>query len=411
MKSKQTIHEVKQFKVSDLHKHPSNPRTLKDTAYNTLKQSIEANPELLEARPLILSNRTGKNIVIGGNQRLQVVKDLGWLHVPCVLFPDMSEKKEREIMIRDNVSNGDWDWDKLANEWDSAELNYWGLEVSDWEQEQEEYEGQTDQDAAPELETEAVTRLGDLWLLGEHRLLCGDSTDKAAVDLLMNGQKADMVFTDPPYGMFLDADYSSMDSKFKGSSGGNKYKNIIGDHEDFNPDFINIIFQIFNDTKEIFLWGADYYSELIKDKNLGSWIVWDKRLDESADKMFGISFELCWSKCRHKRAIARVKWAGIFGMEKEPEKKRLHPTQKPIELCVWFLDSFAKSLNIIVDLFLGSGSTLIACEKTGRKCYGIELSPQYCDVIIKRWQDFSGKQATLETTGETFEEVKNGRAS
>lgn len=132
MKSKQTIHEVKQFKVSDLHKHPSNPRTLKDTAYNTLKQSIEANPELLEARPLILSNRTGKNIVIGGNQRLQVVKDLGWLHVPCVLFPDMSEEKEREIMIRDNVSNGEWDWDKLANEWDSAELNYWGLDVPEF---------------------------------------------------------------------------------------------------------------------------------------------------------------------------------------------------------------------------------------------------------------------------------------
>ena len=136
-KAKQVINEVKQFKVSDLHKHPSNPRTLKDTAYNTLKQSIEANPELLEARPLILSNRTGKNIVIGGNQRLQVVKDLGWLHVPCVLFPDMSEEKEREIMIRDNVSNGDWDWDKLANEWDSDLLNEWGLAVPDWESDQD----------------------------------------------------------------------------------------------------------------------------------------------------------------------------------------------------------------------------------------------------------------------------------
>jgi DNA modification methylase len=224
----------------------------------------------------------------------------------------------------------------------------------------------------------------------------------------MDGQKADMVFTDPPYGMFLDADYTSMKSKFKGSSGGAKYENVKGDHEDFNPEFINTIFSAFGYCKEIFLWGADYYADLLSDRNSGSWIVWDKRGDESADKMFGSAFELCWSKARHKRMLARVKWAGIFGMEKEHDKKRCHPTQKPVDLVTWFFDYFSmKDKIVVVDLFGGSGSSLIACEKTARECRMMELDPKYCDVIIKRWQDFTGKQATLEATGETFMEVSN----
>jgi hypothetical protein len=130
--SKAPLNKVEYFKVSELKKHPNNPRILKDTAYNTLKTSIEDNPDLLEARPLILSNRTGKLVILGGNQRYQVVKDLGWLHVPCVLFSDLTEEKEREIMIRDNVSNGDWDFYKLATEWDSTQLNEWGLDVPEW---------------------------------------------------------------------------------------------------------------------------------------------------------------------------------------------------------------------------------------------------------------------------------------
>jgi len=123
----EVIHEVKQYKISQLRKHPNNPRILKDSAYQTLKNSIESNPELLEARPLILSDRTGKLTIIGGNQRFQVVKDLGWLTIPGVLFPDISEEKEKEIMIRDNVSNGDWDWEKLQQDWDSTNLNDWGV--------------------------------------------------------------------------------------------------------------------------------------------------------------------------------------------------------------------------------------------------------------------------------------------
>tara|TARA_R100000773_G_scaffold7095_1_gene7208 strand:- start:198 stop:860 length:663 start_codon:yes stop_codon:yes gene_type:complete len=214
----------------------------------------------------------------------------------------------------------------------------------------------------------------------------------------MDNKKADMVFTDPPYGMYLNADYSSLKTslqmfKDKKTKGGKKYDNVIGDNDDFKPDLINTIFANFNYCKEIFLWGADYYSELLPDKNSGSWIVWDKRLDESADKMFGSCFELCWSKNKHKREIARVKWAGIFGLEKEHDKSRFHPTQKPTLLVEYFFDKWCKDFLTVVDLYGGSGSTLIAAERTNKHAYLMELDPKYCDVIVKRWEDFTGNKA------------------
>jgi hypothetical protein len=139
--SKEVVNQVKQYRVSDLRKHPNNPRIIKDNQYHTLKASIEANPELLEARPVILSDRTGKLTIIGGNQRFQVVKDLGWLTIPGVLFPDLTEEKERELMIRDNVSNGEWDFQILAADWDSVQLQEWGLDVPDWGDEVEGTDG------------------------------------------------------------------------------------------------------------------------------------------------------------------------------------------------------------------------------------------------------------------------------
>jgi DNA modification methylase len=253
--------------------------------------------------------------------------------------------------------------------------------------------------------------LGDVWLLGRHRLMCGDSTSYDAVEKLMAGSKADMVFTDPPYGMCLNADFSGMGKSKKNKTGktGNKYENVKGDHEDFNPEFISTIFTVFAYCKEIFLWGADYYADILPERNNGSWVVWDKRLDESADKMFGSTFELCWSKTRHKRMLARVKWAGIFGMSKEHDQKRCHPTQKPVELVKWFFDYYSTDdKKLVVDLFGGSGSTLIACEKTNRNCYMAELDPKYCDVIINRWQDFTGEKAIHEEQQKTYEDLKKG---
>jgi len=230
--------------------------------------------------------------------------------------------------------------------------------------------------------------------LGQHRLMCGDSTSVDAVDVLMAGEKAQMVFTDPPYGMRLDADFSGMKSNprmfdGKGLLGGRKYDNVIGDHNDFVPELISTVFACFGYCAEIFMWGADYYAELIPSKNDGSWIVWDKRLDESADKMFGSGFELCWSKSKHKRDLARVKWAGVFGTEKEQERSRCHPTQKPVELAKWFFERWGNAGDCVVDLYGGSGSTLLACAQSNRIARLMELDPRYCDVIRRRWTRFA----------------------
>ena len=202
--------------------------------------------------------------------------------------------------------------------------------------------------------------------------------------------------------MNLNTDYSDMKNhldfaKEKHFTGGKKYEQ--GKVDEFHPKMIDAVLAI--DADEVFMWGADYFAELLPNKNDGSWIVWDKRAngnddikeDYSSDKMYGSCFELCWSKKRHKRDIARVKWAGVFGTEQEFDHKRYHPTQKPQKLVAWFLNRYSKEGDTVVDIFGGSGSTLIACEQLKRKCYMCELDEHYCDVIIQRWENLTGKTA------------------
>ena len=222
-----------------------------------------------------------------------------------------------------------------------------------------------------------------------HFVMCGDSTDRASVELLMNGVKADMVFTDPPYGMLLDTDYSGMHKSSDFGKGGKTYDKVIGDHDDFTPELITSIFDNFDYCKEVFLWGADYYRWLIPKG--GGWLVWDKRGGDTGmnlDKLLGSSFELCWTLKSHKRDIARVLWSGHHGMQKSDQKSRTHPTEKPTELARWFFERWGKETKIVADVYLGSGSTLIACEQTDRTCYGMELDPKYVDVIRKRYWKF-----------------------
>ena len=383
--------------IYDIHKNKNNPRIIKDDGFKKLKESLksERGKEHFEARPCIVSTRTGENIIIAGNTRYQAAKDLGWKKIPVVIMENLTKEQEDEIIIRDNVSNGEWDWSMLANEWDQQKLVEWGLDVPEIETIETEEAKEDDYEIPDEVKTDIV--LGDLIEIGEHRLLCGDSTNIDAVEKLMNGEKADMVFTDPPYGMKLNADYSgakSSQSFFGGKAvrGGRKYANVIGDHDDFTYELITTIFSCFDYCKEVFIWGADYFAEIIPNKNDGSWVVWDKRAngnddleeDNSSDKMYGSTFELCWSKNRHKRDIARVKWAGIFGTEKEFDHKRHHPTQKPSLLAQWFFNKWGKGDDLIVDLYLGSGSTMVASHQLKRKCYGMELDPKYCQVIVDR---------------------------
>jgi DNA modification methylase len=343
---------------------------------------------MLEIRPIVVN---ADMIVLGGNMRLKACKEAGLKEVPIIFADDLTEDEQKQFIIKDNVGFGEWDWDMIANEWDAEQVEEWGLDIPDFGVTELAAAEEDDYDMPEGLQTDIV--LGDLFEIGEHRLLCGDSTCSDTVAKLMNGERADMVFTDPPYGMKLDADYSGMKSEiFKGGIGGKKYDNIKGDHDDFTDELINTIFSCFNDCKEIFIWGADYFAELIPNKNEGSWVVWDKRAngnddiseDKSSDKMYGSTFELCWSKNKHKRDIARVKWAGIFGMPSQDTKGRVHPTQKPIELANWFFNKWGNDNDLVADLYLGGGTTMVAAHQLKRKCYGMELDPKYCQVIVDR---------------------------
>jgi DNA modification methylase len=315
--------------------------------------------------------------------RLKACKEAGLKEVPVIFAHDLTDEEQKQFIIKDNVGFGEWDWDMIANEWDAEQVEEWGLDIPDFgvtelpEAEEDDYE------MPEELHTDIV--LGDLFEIGEHRLLCGDSTNSDAVAKLMNGEKADMVFTDPPYGMFLDTNYDQMFANDKNhKKTGERFEKVKGDNNDFIPELINTIFASFNNTKEIFIWGADYFAELIPNRTDGSWIVWDKRCDENMDKVSGNTFELCWSKQKHKRLVARILWSGHHGMHKDDTKTRVHPTQKPTELAKWFFNQWGNDKDLVADLFLGSGSTMVASHQLKRKCYGMELDPKYCQVIVDR---------------------------
>ena len=372
---------MKLVKITDVKPNPKNPRVIKDGKFQKLVKSIQEFPDMLNKRPLIVfTDVDGKYCVLGGNMRLKALNELKFKEIPIIVADEWTEEQKNEFLIKDNVGFGEWDWDSLANEWDAEKLDDWGLDLPIDLRVEEELEAEEDNYEIPdEINTDIV--IGDLFEIGEHRLLCGDSTDSDQVAKLMNGEKADMVLSDPPYGMFLDADYSSLNW---GDRKGKKYDNVIGDHEDFNPELINTFFKHFDYCKEMFLWGADYYFELLPEFKKGNYIVWDKTLQSNGDAGSNSEFELCWSRQKHKRVVLHFNWFRYFGLQSQDTKTRLHPTQKPLEVNKHFIESYTKEKEYIIDLFLGSGSTMVASHQLKRKCYGMELDPKYCQVIIDR---------------------------
>jgi len=372
---------MQKVNIQEVRLNEENPRYIKDHKFEKLVKSIKEFPQMLDLRPIVVNQDM---VVLGGNMRLRACREAGLTEVPIIYADNLSEEQQKEFVIKDNSSFGEWDWDILANEWDTEQLIDWGMDIpDDWavdevlEAEEDNYE------AADEIETDIV--LGDLIEIGEHRLLCGDSTDSDQVAKLMNGEKADMVFTDPPYGMFLDTNYDQMFANDKTHrKTNNRFDKVKGDNEDFVPELINTIFASFDYCKEIFIWGADYFAELIPNRTDGSWVVWDKRCDENMDKVSGNTFELCWSRQKHKRLVARILWSGHHGMQKDDTKTRIHPTQKPVKLVEWFFNQWGSNNDLVADLFLGSGTTMAASHQLKRKCYGMELDPKYCQVIIDR---------------------------
>jgi DNA modification methylase len=347
---------------------------------------------------IIAGNKTTENFGELGLEDVQIVETDGKTLIAVRRNDiDLDTPEGREFALADNQtakSNIDFDFDYLESELGEDTLEEWGIEIP--EEEVLEAEEDDFNEAPPE---EPITVLGDLIEIGEHRLLCGDSTDSDQVAKLMNGEKADMVFTDPPYGMSLDVSNSNnLGSKGKWKNKAKNYTSVIGDGEDFTNELIDTIFINFDYVKEVFIWGADYFAELIPNRKAGSWLVWDKRAGVEDMKLTFSEFELCWSKEKHLREVIRITWSGILGTEQEFDHKRHHPTQKPTKLSRWFIQKHSQENQLITDIYLGSGSTMVASHQLKRKCYGMELDPKYCDVIIKRMLKLDGT-LTLKVNG------------
>ena len=370
-------------KISELTPARYNPRKISSDALGRLTKSLH---ELGNLQPITWNAKTGN--IVGGHQRLKCYSALQKDEVEVwAVWLDVAQEKAANIAL--NKLSGEFDLPSLKDileELDTGEidLDITGFGADELADLMEQTKPEVEEDEVPEVPVEAITKPGDLWLLGQHRLLCGDSTKKQDVARLMNGEKADMVFTDPPYGMNLDTDYTKMaKTKIKSKT----YDKVMGDDIDYDA---SKIFELFPDCSEVFLWGADWYYKTLP--MYGSWIVWDKR-NEASDGLTGNHFEMLWSKQRHRRRIIRHLWSGFTA--RNEDTKRVHPTEKPVKVLVDVIDDNSEDGSCVVDIFLGSGSTLIASEKTSRKCYGMEISPNYCDVIVKRWENLTGKKAVL----------------
>ena len=361
-----------QVKLSKVKGNPSNPRIIKNDKFKKLVKSIKEFPEMLKLRPIVVDEEM---MVLGGNMRLKASKEAGLKEVWIEVAEGLTEEQKKEFIVKDNVGFGEWEWDMLANEWDSVKLAEWGLDVWENLDDVEPEAGLIEDDEIPEVKESKVKR-GDIWKLGEHRLMCGDSTSSDDVAKLMNGKKADILITDPPYGIDLDTNYSKMGATTT------KYEKIKGDSSEFDlKDVISI-----SGTKEQYIWGGDYFVNSL-DWMSGTQIIWAKRHSEKENKVFGSAFESLWVSYKCKKVIFFIR-----PINQSSERLGKHPTQKPIE-CMSRCIEMSKLTGNIYDAFLGSGSTLIAAEKLNRKCYGMELDEKYCDVIIERWEQFTGQKA------------------
>ena len=334
--------------IGTIKNNPNNPRVIKDDKFKKLVQSIKDLPEMAEVRPVVVNTDM---VVLGGNMRLKAMREAGWKDVPIHVV-DWDEDKQRQFIIKDNVSGGEWDWDMLANEWDTEELQEWGLDLPDFDNGKELEAEEDDYEMPDQITTDIV--LGDLFEIGPHRLLCGDSTDSDAVARLMDGQKADML-TDPPYGIDINMNIGRLKGQPKKFEEKNWDKSV--------PDFFYLL-ELFENK---IIWGGNYFADRLPVTK--DWLCWSKK----TKGLDFAEFELAWTNTGKNARILEHHWSG---------EKKLHPTMKPVPVIAWCLE-YLHSKNIF-DPFLGSGSTMVASHQLNRKCYGMELDPKYCQVIVDR---------------------------
>jgi DNA modification methylase len=356
-------------KLKDIKPNPNNPRIIKDEKFKKLVASIKEFPEMLEIRPIVVNKDM---IVLGGNMRLKAIKEAGVTEVPCLIADQLTEDQQRQFIIKDNVGYGEWDWDMLANEWDVEDLEKWGMDLPEFKE--TELEAVEDDYEEPDMiETDIV--LGDLFEIGEHRLLCGDSTDSDAVAKLMNGNKADLLLTDPPYGI----DYGNQlikGEEYKDKTNKHGWRNFGNPQWDKSKPENGVLQYLCQITDNQIIWGGNYFTDDLP-PTMG-WLIWDK-----GQRGFSLADgEMAWTSFNNALRIKE------YARAKANQEEKNHPTQKPQEIMNWcfeYADRHSKKeIKLVLDAYLGSGSTMVAAHQLNRKCYGMELDPKYCQVIIDR---------------------------
>jgi DNA modification methylase len=339
----------------------------------------------------------GTNGIIAGHGRLLAARKLSMDKVPVIELAHLTDTQKKALIIADNklALNADWDTQLLTIELNELLNDDFALDILGFDAKEldallnaiEPTTGLTGEDAVPDVPEEPKTKLGDIYILGNHRLMCGDSTSIDAVEKLVAGTTIDLCYTDPPYGINEKGDRTARKT---GLAKNHNFKDFKDDTIDYAVEAYQIVEGVLQVKRQVW-WGANYYCHALPQSN--NWFVWDKRVeDKMADTQSDC--ELAWVKSKWSSVrIFRHLWKG-FNKDSERNQQRVHPTQKPVALAEWSFDYF-KEVSTVLDLFGGSGSTLIACEKTNRHCLMMEFEPHYCDVIVKRWEDFTGKQAIL----------------
>jgi DNA modification methylase len=396
--------------INKIKSNPNNPRVIKDEKFKKLVQSLKDLPEMAQVRPIVVNQDM---IVLGGNMRLKAMKEAGWKEAPVAIV-DWDEDKQRQFIIKDNVGFGEWDWDMLANEWDAESLGEWGLDVP--QMNETEIEAEEDDFDVPEggIKTDIV--LGDLFEIGEHRLLCGDSTDSDAMAKLMNGQKADIAFTSPPYNAgkseALSGNTHTTDNKYNEYNDNQTQSNyldlLIGftNNALINSEYLICNIQSLAGNKIALI---DYLHKY--KNNFIDVAIWDK--GHGAPQMAKGVLTNVWeymifisSQQNPSRAIPKTNFQGTLpniyrgAPNRNNEFSNVHAATFPIDLPEWVLQ-FTNQGNVVLDQFLGTGTTMVAAHQLNRKCYGMELDPKYCQVIIDRMLKLD-PSLTIKRNGEKY---------
>ena len=373
---------------------PANPRSWTKTEVEKIAKSLRETPELFEARPIIVAQHGSKYVILGGNLRYEGCKHNKDKDAPCYVIPDgTSIDKMKEIVIKDNGSFGDWDYDVLANLWDELPLADWGVPAWDNQPKKDTTDAQEDDFDEKKQEIQARCMLGDIWKLGEHRLMCGDSTDPKTVKVLMDGEQADLLLTDPPY----NVDYEGgTEDKMKIQNDSFKSE---GDFLEFLRKALSCASDVMKDGASYYIFHADLEGRNFREAatvigKVRQCLIWVKNSLVLGRQDYQSRHEPClygWKGTGHKWYNDRSQTT-ILEFDR-PKRSEEHPTMKPIPLFAYLMKNSTKPGDLVLDPFAGSGTSLICAEQLGRRCYTMELDQHYCDVVIARWESLTGLKA------------------